>query len=145
MGREAMAVLVEPLLVGQVAALEEALVRVPVLGLAGQVAAAFQQQDPLAARREAVGERAAAGARADDDDVVVGAHRLPPQTRAIGEVHAPVAPRSFGWVRTSANSRTPSAASAARSRFSTTYTPCFTFSVCGTTNGRSGSSAGTGP
>ena len=62
-------------------------------------------------RREPVGERAAACAAADDDHVVVVAHRLLLQTRAIGEVQAPVAPRSLGWVRTSANSRTPSAAS----------------------------------
>ena len=44
------------------------------------------------------------------------------QTRAMGDVHAPVAPRSLGWVRISANSVTPSAARDAVSRFSTTKT-----------------------
>ena len=44
---------------------------VPVLELPGQVAAALEQQDPLARRREAVRERAAARAAADDDHVVV--------------------------------------------------------------------------
>ena len=37
----------------------------------GDVVAALEHQDSLAGRREPVGERAAAGARADDDDVVV--------------------------------------------------------------------------
>jgi len=37
--------------------------------LARQVAAALQQQDALAGWRQLVRERAAAGARADDDDV----------------------------------------------------------------------------
>ncbi len=46
----------------------------PVGGLAGQPAAALEQQDALARRREVARERAAAGAGADDDDVV-GVHQ----------------------------------------------------------------------
>ena len=49
----------------------EDLLGVPVLELPRQVAAALEQQDPLARRREAVRERAAARAAADDDHVVV--------------------------------------------------------------------------
>jgi hypothetical protein len=49
--------------------------------------------------------------------------RLLVQTRAMGEVQAPVAPLSLGWVRINANRRTPSAASGARSRFSTMKIP----------------------
>src|SRR4029079_11051995 len=112
------------LLARQVALVDEHLLGVPVLGLAREVAAAFEQQDPLSRRREAVSQRAAAGARPDDDHVVVLAHAVSPvQTRAMGEVQAPVAPRSLAWVRTSAKARTPSAARAAVSRFSTTKTP----------------------
>src|SRR5213076_1465331 len=110
------------------------------------VVAALEQQDPQAARRKPVREGPAAGAGADDDHVVVVAHGCAScQTSAIGETQAPVAPRSFAWLRTSANSRTPSAASSLVSRFSTTKTPCRTFSVCGTSNGRAGFSGGTGP
>jgi hypothetical protein len=69
--RERRAVLVVPLLAGQVSLAEEHLAAVPVLRLARQVAAALEQQDALAGRREAPGERAAARARSDDDDVVV--------------------------------------------------------------------------
>ena len=123
-GLEGRAVLVVPGLAREVAALEEDLRRVPVLGLARGVAAALEQQDALAARRQAVGERSAARTASDDDHVVVLAHCGPPQTSAIGDVQAPVAPRSLGWVRISANSRTPAAASSERSRFSTMNTPC---------------------
>ena len=71
MRREGRAVLVVPLLAGQVAAALEDLRRAPVLRLARKVAAALDEQDALARRRQAVGESAAAGAGADDDDVVV--------------------------------------------------------------------------
>ena len=70
-GAEGVAVLVDPLLAGEVALLEEHLLGVPVLGLARQVAAALEQQDALAGGGEAMCERAAARPRADDDDVVV--------------------------------------------------------------------------
>ena len=47
-GAEGIAVLVDPLLAAEVALLEEHLLGVPVLGLAGQVTAALEQQDALA-------------------------------------------------------------------------------------------------
>src|SRR5215467_4165006 len=139
-GVELLPVLVDPLLVSLVARAGDHLAAVPVLGLAANVIAALEDQDAEARRGEAVGERAAACAAADDDHVVVVVHGVPPQTRAIGDVQAPVAPRSLGCVRTKANSCTPSAASALVSRFSTTKTPWRTFRVRGTSNGRAGSS-----
>jgi hypothetical protein len=63
-----------PGLAGHVAVAVEDLVRIPVLGLAREVAAALQQQEPLAGRREAVRQRAPARSRPDDDHVVVLAH-----------------------------------------------------------------------
>ena len=42
----------------------------PILLLARQEIAAFEDQDAFAGRGQAMGERAAAGAAADDDDVV---------------------------------------------------------------------------
>jgi hypothetical protein len=51
-GFEGLAVLVVPKLVGQVPVLLEDLAAVPVLWFARQVAAALQQQDPLARRRQ---------------------------------------------------------------------------------------------
>ena len=78
-GFERNAVLVIPALAGQVALLVEDLVAVPVLGLAREIAAALEQQDPLAGGGQAPGERAAPGAAADDDDVVmVGCHGVLP-------------------------------------------------------------------
>src|SRR5262249_55823478 len=70
------AVLVVPALGRDVALLAEDLAGIPVLGLAREVAAAFEQQDALPRRREPVRQGAAAGSRADDDDVVVVAHFL---------------------------------------------------------------------
>jgi hypothetical protein len=70
-GAEGIAVLVDPLLAAEVALLEKHLLGVPVLGLAWQVTAALEQQDALAGGGEAVRERPAARAGADDDDVVV--------------------------------------------------------------------------
>ena len=92
---EALTLLVDPLVRGDVALPAEDLLGVPVLRLAREVAAALEQQDPLARRRQPVRQRAAARAGADDDHVVV-LHGSSAQTRAIGEVQAPVAPRSFG-------------------------------------------------
>ena len=68
------AVLVVPGLARDVAVLQEHLARVPVLGLAGEVAAALEQQDALARRSEPVSERASSRAGADDDHVVVVGH-----------------------------------------------------------------------
>src|SRR4051794_15962875 len=144
---ELLAVLVEPVLAGEVALLQEDLGRVPVLGLATQIGAALEHKDFLARRRKLMQHRPTAGTGSDDDHVVVlrGHDGSSPQTRAIGAVQAPVAPRNLGWVRTRQNSRTPCSASCARSRFSATNTPWSTFSVCGTSNGRAASSGGTGP
>ena len=64
-------VLVVPAFGRDVALAVEHLLRVPVLALAREVAAALEKQDVLARRREPVRERAAAGAGADDDHVVV--------------------------------------------------------------------------
>src|SRR6516225_3147545 len=50
--------------------------RVPVVPLSWQEIAALEQQDALAARREPIGERTAAGAGADNDHVITFArHR----------------------------------------------------------------------
>ena len=65
------AMLVIPALWCHVSLLAEDRLGVPVLELPREVAAALEQQDPLARRREAVRERAAARAAADDDHVVV--------------------------------------------------------------------------
>ena len=69
--RELVAVAVEPELRRPVLALDEHGGGVPVVALARQVVAAFEQQDPLAGGGDAVGERAAAGPRADHDHVVM--------------------------------------------------------------------------
>jgi hypothetical protein len=71
---EALAVLVDPTLLRDVAIVAEDLLRIPVLGLARQVAAALEEEDALAGRGQPVGERAAAGAGSDDDHVVVLGH-----------------------------------------------------------------------
>jgi hypothetical protein len=62
---------VDPVLVGQVATLPEDLLARPVLRLARQVPAALQHENALAGRREPVGERATPRAGSDDDHVVV--------------------------------------------------------------------------
>ena len=53
-----------------VAVVDEDVLREPVLRLARQPVAALEQQDALARRGEVAGQRAAAGAGADDDHVV---------------------------------------------------------------------------
>ena len=58
-----------------VPAFQEHLLGLPVLGLARQEVAPFEQQDPLAGRREGVGQGAPTGPGPDDDDVVVVGHR----------------------------------------------------------------------
>jgi hypothetical protein len=65
------AVLVIPALGGDVSLAAEHLLGIPVLGLAREIAAALEQQDLLAGWRKPMRERAAAGAGADDDHVVV--------------------------------------------------------------------------
>ena len=69
---ELLSVRITPGVGGDVAVLDEDLVGRDVLGLAGEPAPPFQQQDPLARRGEMARQRPAAGAGADDDDVVMG-------------------------------------------------------------------------
>ena len=71
---ERLAVGVVPGVLGDVLAVDEHRLGVPVVHLPRQVVAPLQQQDLLAGRGEGVGQRAAAGAAADDDDVVVVGH-----------------------------------------------------------------------
>lgn len=75
---EGLAVGVVPGVFRDVASLGEHRVRAPVLGLAGQEVAPFQQQDALAAGRERVGQRPAARSGADHDHVVVLGQRVLP-------------------------------------------------------------------
>src|SRR3954453_10865314 len=131
---------VVPALRGDVSLASEHLPGVPVLGLARKVSAALEQEDLLARRREAVRERAADGPRPDGDHV--GVAHPSAQRRATGEAPPPVAPRSFGWLRISANSRTPSRASSDVSRFSTMNTPWRGFRTWGVSNGRAGAWGG---
>ena len=56
---------------GDVAVVDEDVLREPVLRLARQPVAALEQQDPLARGRQVAGERPASRPGADDDDVVV--------------------------------------------------------------------------
>ena len=77
LGGELLAVLVGPFAGVAVAQVLPQRLRAPVLDLAAQPVAAFEQQDPGAGGRERVGQRAAAGAGTDDDEVVVVAHVLP--------------------------------------------------------------------
>ena len=67
---ERLVLLVVPGLLGHVAVVDEDLFRVPVLGLARQPVASFEDQDPLPGRGEVTRQRAASGSAADDDDVV---------------------------------------------------------------------------
>ncbi len=64
-------VLVVPGVRGDVAVLDEHVLGEPVLRLARQPVAPLEQEDPLAGARQRAGERAAAGARPDDDHVEV--------------------------------------------------------------------------
>jgi hypothetical protein len=74
-GVEGAAVLVVPGLARLVALFAKDRLSVPVFALTWQIAAAFEDQDALSRRRQPVGERAATGAAADNDDVVtIGAH-----------------------------------------------------------------------
>ena len=61
---------VVPGVLGHVAVVDEDVVRGPVRRLAREPVAALQQEDPLPRGGEVTGERAAAGARPDDDHVV---------------------------------------------------------------------------
>src|SRR5262245_6755209 len=66
---ERLALLVVPGVGRDVAVVDEDVGRRPVGRLAGKPVAALEQEDALARGREVAGERAAAGAGSDDDDV----------------------------------------------------------------------------
>jgi hypothetical protein len=74
---EGLALVVVPRVLGDVAVVDEDILRQTVLRLAGEPVAALQQQDPLARRREVACKRAAAGTGSDDDHVI-GVHCLLP-------------------------------------------------------------------
>ena len=74
-GLEGLAARVVPRVRRDVAVVHEHVLVRPVLRLARKPVAALEQEDPLAGRGEVAGERAAAGAGADDDHVV-GVHGL---------------------------------------------------------------------
>ena len=67
---EALAVVAVPGVGRDVAAVDEHVVGIPVLRLAGEPVAALQQQDALAGGRQLAGQRATARAGTDDDHVV---------------------------------------------------------------------------
>ena len=89
LGLERLAVGVVPGVLGDVLAVDEHRLGVPVVHLPGQEVAPLEEQDPLARAGQRVGQRAAAGAAADDDDVVVLGH-----VRLRSSVLTPV-PRRF--------------------------------------------------
>ena len=60
---------------GDVLAVDEHRLGIPVVHLSGQEVAPFEQQDPLARRGQRVGQGAAPGTGPDDDHVVVVRHR----------------------------------------------------------------------
>ena len=81
LGLERVVVPVVPGLGGQVLAPNEDRAGVPVVALAREVPAAFEEQHPLAGGSQAVRDGSAAGSAADDDDVVVVvAHVLSPSS-----------------------------------------------------------------
>src|SRR5258706_5121017 len=75
-GVEFFAVFVEPSLFRLVSTFEKYCARAHVLALARQIPTALQQQDPLARAGQCPHQRSAAGARSDDDDVVMLRHRV---------------------------------------------------------------------
>ena len=76
-GLERLAVTVVPGLLRHIAVLDKHGGGVPILLLARQIIAAFQDENALAARRELQRQRSAAGTAADDDDVVtIPAHAV---------------------------------------------------------------------
>ena len=87
-GLEALALVVVPRVLRHVAVLDEDLPGVPVLDLARQPVAAFEQEDPLPGWGEVPGKRAPAGSGADDDHVVRAIVRHPPSPLAAGAATA---------------------------------------------------------
>ena len=71
-----------------VAVVDEDVLREPVLRLAREPVAALEQQDALARGREVPGERAAAGAGADDDDVVLARAHVSSFSRSARMIRA---------------------------------------------------------
>src|SRR5690348_887686 len=80
LGRELVAMLIEPELRCAVFAFDENLGRVPVRPLAGEIVTTLEEQDPLSRRGESMGECAPACAGTNDDDVVmlIVGHERPP-------------------------------------------------------------------
>jgi hypothetical protein len=76
---------VVPRVVGDVAVVDEHVLREPVLRLARQPAASLEQEDLLARGREVPGKRAAARTRPDDDHVI------------FGHFNPPLVARRFAW------------------------------------------------
>src|SRR5713101_4675390 len=70
-GVKLLTVLVKPRFLDVVAGLDVDRVRVPVFLLTRDIRTAFEQQDPFARRRQFVGQRPAARAGTNDDDIVV--------------------------------------------------------------------------
>src|SRR5690242_7808909 len=68
---EGLLLVVEPGVLGDVAAVHEDVGRPPVLRLPGQPVTALEQEDPPPGRRQVAHQRPAAGAAADHDHVVV--------------------------------------------------------------------------
>ena len=68
---EGLAVAGDPGLVDLVFGVDEHRLGIPVIHLARQIVAAFQDQDPLARGGQPLRQRRSAGAAADDDQVVV--------------------------------------------------------------------------
>ena len=71
-----LALVVVPGVLRDVAVLEKDLVDVPVLFLARQKITAFQEQNAFARRCQPVRQRAAAGAGANDDHIIVLVHHM---------------------------------------------------------------------
>jgi hypothetical protein len=71
LGRELVSVFVVPELRCAVLALDEDRGGFPVVAFAGQIVAAFEEEDPFSGGGQPVGEGAAARTGADDDDVVM--------------------------------------------------------------------------
>jgi hypothetical protein len=68
---ERLAVRVVPRVLRHVTVLHEDFGRIPILLLARQIVAAFEDENALAGRSKLEGERAATGSAADDDEIVV--------------------------------------------------------------------------
>ena len=134
-----------------VAVVDEDVVRLPVLRLARQPVAALQQQHALAGRREVADERAAPGAAADHDDVVVahediqGSCQRPwPASRRSASC-GPHDPLAYGWTGGGASTSgcmTRHACSTPSWRLKRVLSPCI--AACSSTSYGAGTSIALG-